>query len=81
LALSFETEFRDKLFEKYYQCQKYLIPKEEYYKIIEDLKTVAEIAISKSRHQYYLLKKYKMLISGDEENLIKRKSPKDSLIY
>ena len=33
-------EFKGKLYEKYSQCQKYLIPKEVYYKTIEDLKAV-----------------------------------------
>ena len=33
-----ETKIREKLFEKYSQCQKYLIPKEVYSQTIEDLK-------------------------------------------
>ena len=79
---NFETENRDKLFEKYSQCQKYLIPKEEYCKIIKGLKTVAEIATTKLHHQYYILKKYEGLACGGVEKLIKkRKSPEDLLIY
>ena len=39
---SFEMEFVDKLYEKCLECQKYLIPKEVYYKTIEDLKTVTK---------------------------------------
>ena len=35
---SFEVEFKEKLYKKYSKCQKYHIPKEEYYKILEDLK-------------------------------------------
>lgn len=31
------------LFDKYAQCQKYLIPKVDYYKTIDDLKAVAEV--------------------------------------
>ena len=31
---SFETDFRDKIYETYSPCHKYLIPKEVYYKII-----------------------------------------------
>ena len=81
-ASSFENEFKDKLFKKYSQCKKYLIPKEEYNRTIDELKTVAEIATSKSRHHYYLLKKYEVLQCGDVDKLIKkRKSPEDRPIY
>ena len=78
----FETEFKEKLFEKYSQCQKYLIPKEVYYKTIEELKTVSKVSTTKSRHQYYILKKHEALQCGDVEKLIKRKkSPGDRTVY
>jgi hypothetical protein len=53
-----------------------------YYKTIDELKTVAEISSSKSRHQYYILNKFEVLTCGDVEKLIKkRKSSEDSPIY
>ena len=79
---SFEMEFRGKLFEKYSECQKYLIPREVYYEAIEDLKTMTKVSTSKSRHQYYILKKYEVLTCGDVEKLIKKKkSPEDHPVY
>ena len=79
---SFEMEFRGKLFEKYSECQKYLIPRKVYYETIEDLKTMTKVSISKSRHQYYILKKYDVLTCGDVEKLIKKKkSPEDHPVY
>lgn len=64
------------------QCQKYLIPKVDYYKTIDDLKAVAEVSTIKSCHQYYILNKYEVLLCGDVEKLIKkRKSPEDRPIY
>ena len=59
---SFETEFKKKLFDKYAHCQKYLIPKVDYYKSFDDLKAVAEVSTTKSRHQYYILNKYDVLL-------------------
>ncbi|XP_041378891.1 KRAB-A domain-containing protein 2-like [Gigantopelta aegis] len=53
---NFETKFEEALFKKYSQCAKYLIPKEVYYKTIDDLKTAAEASTTKSHHQYYILK-------------------------
>ena len=54
---NFEVKFTEALFQKYHQCKKNLIAKEEYYKTIEDLKTAARDPSSKSRHGYYILKK------------------------
>ena len=79
---SFELEFKGKSYEKYSQCQKYLIPKEVYYKTIEDLKTVTEVSTSKSHHQYYVLQKHEVLMCGDVEKLIKKwKSPEERPVY
>ena len=75
-------EFRGKLFEKYSEYQKYLIPREVYYETIEDLKTMTKVSTSMSRHQYYILKKYEVLKCGDVEKLIrKKKSPEDHPVY
>ena len=75
-------EFRDKLYEKYSECQKYFIPKEVYYTTIEALKSASNVSTKKSRQQYYILKKYEILRCGTVEKLIKkRKSTEDRPIY
>ena len=77
-----ETKFREKLFEKYSQCQKYLIPKEVYSQTIEDLKNAAEVPKTKSHHNYFILNRYEVLQCGEVEKLIKkRKSPEDWPVY
>ena len=49
---------------------------------IKDLKTVSKVSTKKSRHQYYILKKYELLTCGTVEKLIKkRNSPEDCLKY
>ena len=48
---SFEVKFKENLYEKYSKSQTYLIPKEEYYKILEKLKTAIEVSSMKSHHQ------------------------------
>ena len=79
---NFEMEFRDKLYEKYSECQKYFIPKEVYYTTIEALKSASNVSTKKSRQQYYILKKYEILKCGTVEKLIKkRKSTEDRPIY
>ena len=79
---SLETEVKEQLFDNYAQRQKYRLPKVVYYKTIDDLKAVAEVFTTKSRHQYYILHKYEILLCGHVEKLIKkRKSPEDSPIY
>ena len=55
MAQTTEERFRNALIEKYGETKKYLIPKEEYYRIIEELKATVEGP--KSRRQYYLLSK------------------------
>ena len=51
---------------------KNIIPKDEYYKILEDLKTATKVSSMKSHHQYNILKKFEVLLCGDVEKLIKR---------
>ena len=77
-----EAKFKEKLFEKYSKCQKWLIPKDIYYDIIDKLKRVAGNTSTKSRHQYYIMKKYEVLTCGDLDKLIKkRRTPEDRLVY
>ena len=67
---NFETKFKRLCS----QCAKYLIPKEVYYKTIDNLKTADAVSTHKSRHQYYILKMYEVLQFGDVEKLIKKRS-------
>ena len=60
---SYELEFKGKLYEKYSQCQKYLIPKEVYYKIIEDLKSFVLVLYTVT------VKPHSFLLSEEEECL------------
>jgi len=54
---SMEDVFRQELFKRYEVCQKYLIPKTEYYRIIESLKSASTNNHTKIRSSYYLLSK------------------------
>ena len=76
----FETEFRVKLFDKYSQCQKYLIPKDVYFQTIEDMKEAAGISTTKSCNHYYILKKYEVLQCGDVKNWLKRGSHQKNVL-
>ena len=82
LPATLEDEFKAKLFEKYAKCQKYLIPKVEYYRIIESLKMTNQQSSSKTRHEYYLMTKFEVLVCGDVEKLIKKRNlAEDSPVY
>jgi len=77
-----EEKFKTELYKKYKECKKVLIPKEQYFKIIQEVKTAAESITSKSRRDYYLLNKYEVLQCGDIEKLIKkRRRPEDDILY
>ena len=77
-----ELKFRETLFLRYSQCEKYLLPRDVYYKTVSDLRLAATTKTKKSRHQYYLLSKYEILQCGDVEKLIKkRESPEERPVY
>ena len=77
-----KTKFKEALFKKYFQCAKYFIAEEVYYKNIDDLTIAAEVSTTKSHHQYYIIKKYELLQRGDvEKHVKKRKSPEDHPVY
>ena len=69
---NFELKFRTDLFEKYAKCKKYLIPRDVYNSMIEDLKFASTESSSKGRHMYYILEKYEILQCGVTEKLIKK---------
>ena len=56
-AESYEDEFKAKLYKKGEVCRKVLIPKDAYFTMLEDFKTVAADTGTKNRHGYYLLSK------------------------
>uniref|UniRef100_H2YWF5 Integrase catalytic domain-containing protein n=1 Tax=Ciona savignyi TaxID=51511 RepID=H2YWF5_CIOSA len=68
-----KDKFRLKLYQKYEICKKVLIPKNEYYKMIEDLKAASAYGGTKSRHDYYLLSKFEVLQCNGGEKLIKKR--------
>ena len=76
---SVEMRFRNDLLEKYEKCPKYLIPKDVYYNIIEEIKAASESSKTKSRHEYYLLNRYEILECGDVQKLIKKRQTSDEL--
>ena len=54
---SYEQRFLRELYKKYEICKKILMPKEEYYSTLEDMKSAAANPATKNRHGYYLLQK------------------------
>ena len=54
MAESIEDKFKKELLDKYTKNKKYLIPKDEYYKLIEEIKTGNQ-AVNKNRQHYYKL--------------------------
>ena len=76
---SFEVEFKEKLYEKV-KSQTYLIPREQYYKILEDLKNgyrSLKYEITSPVVQYYILKKFEVLVCDDVEKLITQRKTQD----
>ena len=57
MADSYEEKYKRELYKKYEICNKIMIPKDEYYSTIEDVKSCAANLASKNRHGYYLLQK------------------------
>ena len=70
-----EVKFQTKLFSMFKECPKYLIPKQKYFQMIDDLKKASETTSTlKSCSAYYLLKKYEIMICGHVEKLIKKRA-------
>lgn len=65
---------------KYQVLNKVLIPKEEYFAIIDKLKKLSDKSESKSNHEYYTMSQFEILQCVDK--LIKnRKCKEDQPIY
>ena len=54
---SIEDRFKRNLFERYERNKKYLIPKNVYYTMLEDVKVASQNKNTKCRQHYYLLSK------------------------
>ena len=54
---SYEEKFKRELYIKYETCKKILMPRDQYYSTIEDVKSAAANPATKNRHCYYLLQK------------------------
>ena len=73
-----ENKFRSELYKKYEECKKILIPKEQYFNMIEDIREAALTTSSKSRREYYLILSYEILRFGDTEKLIKKRHDQEN---
>ena len=65
MELSVEDAFKNELYKKYESLKKVLIPKPEYFLLINELKHLNEQSSAKSHQGYYLLSKYEILQCGD----------------
>ncbi|XP_068224797.1 KRAB-A domain-containing protein 2-like [Palaemon carinicauda] len=73
MSESIELRFREEVLSRYEKCSKYLIPKDAYFQMIEDIRRASERKNTKSCHEYYLLSKYEVLQCGDVEKIIKKR--------
>ncbi|XP_068200645.1 KRAB-A domain-containing protein 2-like [Palaemon carinicauda] len=77
MSESIELKFREELFSRYEKCSKYLIPKDAYFQMIEDIHRARERKITKSHYEFYLMSKYEVLQCGDVEKIIKKRQTLD----
>ncbi|KAK4307308.1 hypothetical protein Pmani_020912 [Petrolisthes manimaculis] len=79
---SAEEMFTRELFKRYEVNKKYLIPKTQYYDIIDSIKSAAAGANKRSRNDYYLMSRYDVLLCGDVWKLIKKRNiPDETPLY
>jgi len=52
-----EEQFKRDLYGWYNQCKKYFIPKNDYFHMIEEIRTEGQNPERKGRQQYYLISK------------------------
>ena len=71
---------KNEIYKKYESLEKVLIPKPEYFLLINKLKHLNEQSSAKSHQGYYLLSKYEILQCGDVEKLIRRRKSNDDPI-
>ncbi|XP_041347573.1 KRAB-A domain-containing protein 2-like [Gigantopelta aegis] len=78
--MDLEETFRRSLYTSYGENKCILLPKEEYIKTVGELLEATQ-APKKSRRQFYLLKKYKLLQCGDVQKLIRKKPNQEHPLY
>ena len=81
---SMEEQFKLKLVQLHVGDKKFvLLNKDEYFNLIEEVKVASSVtASSKTWRQYYILKRYHVLLCGDVEKLIrKRKDDANENVY
>lgn len=78
-----EDQFKQKIAQLHASEKKsVLISKDDYFDLVDEVKEAANVTGSKTWRQYYLLKRYQILLCGDVEKLIrKRKDDGDDIIY
>jgi hypothetical protein len=84
LSISMEAQFKEKLLQFHMSEKKsVLISKDEYFALVEELKEAAKVTgTSKTWRQYYILKRYQILLCGDVEKIIRKKKDEgDEVIY
>jgi hypothetical protein len=83
-SVSMESQFKERLVHLHTGDKKsVLIPKDEYFTLVDEVKEAEkETGTSKTWRQYYLLKRYQILICGDVEKLIRKKKDEgDDVVY
>ena len=78
MELSVEDTFKNGLYKKYESLKKVLIPKPEFFLLINELKHLNEQSSAKSHQGYYFLSKHDILQCGDVEKLIRRRKSSTS---
>lgn len=82
MELIIEDKFKSGLYKKYNVLKKLLIPKSEYYLIVDELKRISSQQSTKPNKEYCLLYKYEILQCGDVEKLIRgRQSHDEQILY
>ena len=74
-SISMEAQFKEKLVQLHTgENKSVLIPKDEYFTLVDEVKEAEKVTgTSKTWRQYYILKRYQILMCGDVEKLIRKK--------
>src|ERR1700733_8358468 len=83
-SISIETQFKETLLQLHTGEKKsVLIPKEEYFTLVDEMKEAEKVTGAfKTWRQYYILKRYQILLCGVVEKFIRKKKDEgDEVIY
>jgi len=84
VSITMEAQFKEKLVQLHTGEKKsVLIPKDEYFTLVDEVKEADKVtATSKTWRQYYILKRYQILMCRDVEKLIRKKKDEgDEVVY